>query len=281
MCGPVAVTVKDRNYTLKETFEQSPDGMIPIKTKSDIQRMREACEIAALVLDRLSANLALGVNTYDLDQAGKEMIESYGAESSVYNYRIGSRIFPSYTCISVNEEIVHGIASLKRVLQAGDNVTLDVTVTYGGFIGDNARTFLIGPASERVEYLVRSTETALYKAIDHARPGNHVGDISFAVQDFIEGRNLSVVRDFVGHGVGRSMHEEPQIPNFGDAGTGQVLKAGMTLAIEPMVNLGCAEVEMAPDGWTALTRDRERSAHFEHTVLVTDDFPEILTEVKK
>lgn len=255
--------------------------MIPIKTEEEIQKMREACQIAALVLEKLSTYLAPGVNTYDLDQTGKQLIESYGASSTVYNYRMGNRSFPAFTCISVNEEIVHGIGSIKRVLRPGDNVTLDVTVTYNEFIGDNARTYIIGQADERVEELVRSTESALYHGIDQAKPGKRVGDISHAVQKFIESYPFAIVKDFVGHGIGRSMHEEPQIPNFGEPRTGKKLKPGMTLAIEPMVNLGSAEVEMAPDGWTALTRDGKPSAHFEHTVLITPNGPEILTIVKK
>ncbi len=254
--------------------------MIPIKTEEEIQKMREACKIAATVLEKLSTYLAPGINTYDLDQIGKQLIESYGAVSTVYNYRIGNRFFPAYTCISVNEEIVHGIGSLKRVLREGDNVTLDVTVTYSGFIGDNARTYLIGQADPQVEKLVRSTETALYQGIDQARPGKRVGDISHAVQKYIETHPFTIVRDFVGHGVGKSMHEEPQIPNFGQPRTGKKLKAGMTLAIEPMVNLGRAEVQMSSDGWTAFTRDGKPSAHFEHTVLITHNGPEILTITK-
>ena len=254
--------------------------MIPIKTDSEIAAMREACQIAALVLKRLSVSLAPGVNTYDLDQQGRELIAGYGAISSVYDYRVGDRKFPAFTCISVNEEIVHGIGSLHKVLRPGDNVTLDVTITYRDFIGDNAHTFIVGPALPDVEYLVCSTESALYEGIAGARQGNRVGDISSAVQSFIESRQLTIVRDFVGHGVGRKMHEEPQIPNFGEPGTGRLLKAGMTLAIEPMVNMGAPEIEMADDGWTALTRDRNRSAHFEHTVLITSSGPEILTKVK-
>jgi methionyl aminopeptidase len=255
--------------------------MIPVKTSDEILRMREACSIAALVLEKLSMDLAPGVNTYDLDQTAMRLIEGYGAESSVYNYRVGSRRFPAYTCISVNEEIVHGIGIVSRVVHPGDIVTLDVTVTYEGFIGDNARTFMVGPSSPEVENLVRTTESAMYRGIDSARPGNRVGDISNAVQMHIEERSFSVVRDFVGHGVGRSMHEEPQIPNFGRAGTGDVLKPGMTLAIEPMVSIGSPDVEMAADGWTAITRDRKQAAHFEHTVLVTENGPEILTIIKK
>jgi len=254
--------------------------MIPVKTPEEIRRMREACQIAARVLERLSQALCPGVNTYDLDQSGKQLIESFGAQSSVYNYRVGNRQFPGYTCISVNEEIVHGIGLPTRVIQPGDIVTLDVTVTYEGFIGDNARTYMVGPKSSEVENLVRTTESALYRGIEMVRSGNRVGDISHAVQVHVEERSFSVVRDFVGHGVGRSMHEEPQIPNFGSPATGDVLRPGMTLAIEPMVSMGRPEVEMAADGWTALTRDRKPSAHFEHTVLVTENGPEILTNTK-
>ena len=255
--------------------------MIPIKNSAEIQKMREVCVIAANVLEKMCARVAPGVNTYDLDQFGKELMEGYGASSACYNYQVGQRRFPAHTCISVNEELIHGIGVLKRVLRPGDTVTLDVCVSYNGFIGDNARTLAVGQVGEEVAALIQATEGALYHAIDHARPGKRVGDISNAVQRYIESRNLSVVRDFVGHGVGVSMHEEPQIPNFGDKGKGDKLVAGMTLAIEPMVNLGRPEVEIASNGWTALTCDRKSSAHFEHTVLITPLGSEILTIPKK
>ena len=254
--------------------------MIPIKSEEEINKMRQSCQIAALVLERLSSFVSPGVNTYDLDQSGRKLIRKFGATSACYNYRIGNRRFPAYTCISVNEEIVHGIGSLKRVLQSGDAVTIDVTVIYDGYIGDNARTVLISPANPVVEKLVRETERALYRGIERARSGNRVGDISHSVQRYIEPHKFAIVRDFVGHGVGRSMHEEPQIPNFGRPGTGMLLKPHMTLAIEPMVNLGGPEIELAPDGWTAVTQDGKPSAHFEHTVLVTDGPPEILTRAE-
>lgn len=242
--------------------------------------MREACQIAAQILNLLCSKVAPGVNTYDIDQAGKELIASFGGESACYNYRVGKRSYPGHICISVNEEIVHGIGSIKRVLKAGDNVTIDVVVLYNGFIGDNARTILIEPVSKEMKHLVNSTEAALLQGIKQAREGNRVGDISYSVQKFIEARDLAIVRDFVGHGIGRLMHEDPQIPNYGRKGTGSKLKAGMTLAIEPMVNLGKPEIEVASDGWTALTRDRKPAAHFEHTVLITTSGPEILTIFK-
>ena len=257
------------------------NSTIPIKSPQEIRRMRESCQIAALVLDRLISLAEPGISTYEIDQEGKKLIDSYGAVSACYNYRVGNRCFPAYTCISVNEEIVHGIGSLRRILGSGDVVTIDVTVVYQGFIGDNARTILLGEASLDLQALVSTTEAALYQGIEKARPGNRVGDISHSVQRFIEPMNFGIVRDFVGHGVGRSMHEEPQIPNFGKPGAGKRLKPKMTLAIEPMVNLGGSEVEIAEDGWTAITRDRKPSAHFEHTILVTEDEPEILTLAKK
>ena len=255
--------------------------MITIKNSAEIQKMREVCLIAANVLEKLCARVAPGVNTYDLDQFGKELMEGYGASSACYNYVLGQRRFPAHTCISVNEELIHGIGILKRVLRPGDIVTLDVCVSYNGFIGDNARTLAVGQVVEEVAGLLQATEGALYHAIKSARPGNRVGDISNAVQRYIESRNMSIVRDFVGHGVGVSMHEEPQIPNFGDKGRGDKLVPGMTLAIEPMVNLGRPDVEIAENGWTALTCDRKSSAHFEHTVLITPLGSEILTIPEK
>jgi len=255
--------------------------MIPIKNTHEIKQMREACEVAATVLERMCERVEEGMTTYDLDQCGKNLIEEMGATSACYNYKVGSKRYPAYTCISVNEEVVHGIGRLKKVLKAGDVLSIDVSVVYNGFVGDNAKTIILEPASEKVKNLVKATEEALYEGIKQARPENRVGDISFAIQDYIESRGFSIVRDFVGHGVGRSIHEEPQIPNYGKKGTGPKLKPGMTLAIEPMVNMGTFEVKFLEDGWTAVTRDSEPSAHFEHTILVTENEPEILTFPKK
>lgn len=239
--------------------------------------MRVACATAAQILDDVCKAVKPGVTTYELDQFAKVLIEKSGARSACHNYQVGSKRFPAYSCISVNEEVVHGIGSIKRVLAEGDIVSIDVSIILNGFVGDNARSVLIEPVSQDVKRLAKDAYDALLAGIDKARSGNRIGDISSAIQRYAEKCGLGIVKEFVGHGVGRSMHEEPQIPNFGTPGTGPKLKPGMTLAIEPMVNLGGPEVEYAPDGWTAVTCDKMPSAHFEHTVLITEDFPEILT----
>jgi methionyl aminopeptidase len=248
-----------------------------IRSDEEIHSIREACQIAASVLKRLVDSVEEGMTTYDLDQLGRKSIEALGAESACYNYRSGNNVFPAYTCISVNEEIVHGIGSIRRVIQAGDVVSIDVVVRYRGFIGDNASTVLIEPVAEANAALIKATRESLDYAITFARAGKRVGDISNAVERFIKRHNYGIVREFVGHGVGRTMHEPPQIPNFGRRGSGALLKPGMCLAIEPMINLGTGKVDMLDDGWTAVSRDRQPSAHFEHTVLVTNNEPEILT----
>ncbi|MCD8481649.1 MAG: type I methionyl aminopeptidase [Verrucomicrobia bacterium] len=251
--------------------------MIPVKSVGEIGVMREACAIAANVLELLCRAVEVGVNTYDLDQEGKRLIASYGAKSACFQYRAGSRVFPSHTCLSVNDVIVHGIGSLNTVLKQGDIITVDVCVEYKGFIGDNARTIAVGEIPDTTRQLLEATQEALFLGISEARAGNRVGFISNAVESFIRPKGYGIVRDFVGHGVGRSMHEEPQIPNFGPRKSGAKLRAGMTLAIEPMIALGRHQVEILPDGWTARMKDRSLSAHFEHTVLVTNGEPEILT----
>lgn len=253
--------------------------MIPVKTDAEIAVMREACRIAATVLNETAKLTAVGVSTGELDLAAKEFIEKFGAESACFNYKSGRNRFPAYTCISVNEEVVHGIPSPARIIKSGDIVSLDVVIRYKGFVGDNARTILVGDVPPAVRELCKITEESLYVAIQYARPGNRVGDISSAVEKYIRPHNYGIVEQFVGHGVGRSMHEEPQIPNTGRAGTGDKLRAGMTLAIEPMINLGTGAVLIAPDGWTAYAKDRKPSAHYEHTILVTDGEPEILTKI--
>ncbi|HLP07789.1 MAG TPA: type I methionyl aminopeptidase [Opitutaceae bacterium] len=253
--------------------------MIPIKNKDGVAGMREACRVAAAVLAKMRALAAAGITTYDLDQEAKKIIEGYGARSACFNYRTarGQRAYPAYTCISVNEEVVHGIGSIKRILRPGDIVSLDVVVEYGGWIGDNATTVRIAPIAPEVERLLQVTESALGHGIAAAKVGNRIGDVSNAIQTFVESHGFSVVRDMVGHGVGRSMHEEPQIPNFGRKGTGEKIRPGMTLAIEPMVNTGTHRIETLGDSWTIVTADGKPSAHFEHTVLTTESGPEILT----
>ncbi|MGA1204963.1 MAG: type I methionyl aminopeptidase [Opitutales bacterium] len=251
--------------------------MIPIKSESELKIMRTACRIAATVLDELCKLVAPGVNTYDLDQAGRQFLSQYGGKSACFGYRVGNKTFPAYTCLSVNDEIVHGIGKLKRVLQEGDVISVDVCVEYQGYIGDNARTVPVGTISEEKQKLLSVTEDSLKAAIDQARPGNRVGAISNTVERFIRPHGFGIIRDFVGHGVGRSMHEPPQIPNFGPRNRGERLRPGMTLAIEPMIAIGRPKILMGEDGWTALTIDGSTAAHFEHTVLVTNGDPEILT----
>ncbi len=251
--------------------------MIPIKNPEAIKRMRESCAIAATVLSKLKEQVRPGITTYDLDQIGRDLIASFGARSACYGYQLHSRRYPAYTCLSVNEEVVHGIGSLKRILRDGDIISLDVVVEYNGYIGDNALTVPVGAIAPRTAELLKVTEEALALGIKQAQVGNRIGDISHAVQTYVESHGFSVVREMVGHGVGREMHEEPQIPNFGRKNSGEKIKAGMTLAIEPMVNTGVYQVKTLSDGWTIVTSDGKPSAHFEHTVLTTDSGPEILT----
>jgi methionyl aminopeptidase len=251
--------------------------MIPIKNPEAIKRMRESCAIAATILAKLKAQVRPGITTYDLDQIGRDLIASFGARSAPHGYQLHSRRYPAYTCLSVNEEVVHGIGSLKRILRDGDIISVDVTIEYNGYIGDNAVTVPVGAIAPRIAELLKVTEEALHLGIKQAVTGNRIGDISHAVQTYVEAHGFSVVREMVGHGVGREMHEEPQIPNFGRRNSGDKIKPGMTLAIEPMVNLGGFGVRTLADGWTVVTADGSPSAHFEHTVLTTDSSPEILT----
>jgi methionyl aminopeptidase len=250
---------------------------IPLKNAEGIRRMRDACAIAAAVLAEMKARVRPGLTTYDLDQIGRDLIASHGARSACHGYRLHGSAYPAYTCISVNEEVVHGIGSLRRILRPGDIVSLDVVVEYGGYIGDNATTVPVGPVPARVAELLRVSEEALHLGIAQAMVGNRIGDISHAIQTHVEAAGFSVVREMVGHGVGRAMHEEPQIPNFGRRGSGERIRPGMTLAIEPMVNLGRHAVRTLADQWTIVSADGLPSAHFEHTVLTTDSGPEILT----
>lgn len=247
--------------------------MIIIKNRQEQEAMRQAGRVAAWVLDDVARYVRPGITTAELDRYGAERIAHYGGKSAFLGYRG----YPCYLCISVNEVVVHGIASERR-LEFGDIVSLDVGVVYRGFIGDNARTVSVGGCSPDRQRLMDVTEEALRRGVAVARPGNRVVDISRAVQEFVEGAGYSVVREFVGHGVGRSMHEEPQVPNYVDGSKrSPLLRPGMTIAIEPMVNAGGPGVRVLADGWTVVTEDGLLSAHFEHTVLVTEDGPEVLT----
>ena len=246
--------------------------MIILKNDREIAAMRVAGRVAARVLDDVAKKVVPGLTTRDLDEYAAAQIKAYGARSAFLGYRK----YPCHICISVNEEVVHGLASGRR-LAFGDIVSLDVGVVYDGFIGDTAKTVAVGGCDMRMQKLMDVTERALCDGVAQAVPGKRVEDISRAIQARVEGQGFSVVREFVGHGVGRSVHEEPQIPNYVDGKVSPRLRPGMTLAIEPMVNAGVSVVKILSDGWTVVTQDGQPSAHFEHTILVADAAPEILT----
>ncbi len=251
--------------------------MIPIKTPAELKSMRVACRLSAEILAEMAAQVHPGMTTGELDAFAAGRMRALGVKSAFFGY--GG--FPGYTCISLNEEVVHGIPG-PRVINAGDLVSLDLGVVAEGFIGDNATTVRVGEVDVESARLCDVCEDSLRAGIAAARAGQRLGDIGHAVQTVAEAAGFSVVRDYCGHGVGRKLHEEPQIPNFGLPGKGPVLKPGMTLAIEPMINQGALQVEVLANGWTVRTRDRKRSAHFEHTVLVVAEGPaEILTCAEK
>ena len=246
--------------------------MIILKSERDLEAMRPACALASTVLNEVGAFIQPGVTTGQVDQFAAARMKHYGAKSAFLGYRK----FPCHACISVNEQVVHGLAG-PRVLKFGEIVSLDIGVIYNGFIGDTAKTFAVGGCSLIAQKLMDITEKALYEGIAQAVPGNRVVDISRAVQNYVERNGFSVVREFVGHGVGRTMHEDPQVPNFVDGKRTEKLRPGMTIAIEPMVTAGLPGVKVLNDGWTVVTLDGSLSAHFEHTVLITEGEPEILT----
>jgi len=250
--------------------------MIVLKSERDLEAMRPACTIAGTVLDDVANFIRPGVTTRQVDEFAAERIKSYGAKSAFLGYRK----YPCQICISVNDQVVHGLASVRQ-LKFGDIVSLDVGVVHNGFIGDTARTVAVGGCGVLGQKLMDVTEKSLYEGIAQAVPGKRIVDISRAIQTYVESNGFSIVREFVGHGVGRSMHEEPQIPNFVESGSSPKLRPGMTLAIEPMVNTGLPGVKILNDGWTVITQDGSLSAHFEHTVLVTEGEPEILTWPEK
>ena len=235
--------------------------------------MREAGRLVGEVLTELAAHIAPGATTADLDALAEKRILAAGATPAFKGYHG----YPASICASINEEVIHGIPSGRRVLRDGDIISIDVGASLGGYFGDSAVTLPVGQVSEEAATLLRVTEEALYKAIERLRPGNRVSDIGHAVQQHVEAYGFSVVREFVGHGIGQRMHEEPQVPNYGEPGHGPRLTEGMVLAIEPMVNAGRPAVKVLGDGWTAVTRDGSLSAHFEHTVAVTAAEPWILT----
>jgi len=238
--------------------------------------MRQSCRTASDILDRVTELVRPGVSTKEIDEAAADFMAEAKVKSAFLGYRLGHRVFPGNICISLNDEVVHGIGSQRRI-QYGDIVKLDIGVIQDGWVGDTAQTVPVGVVDERTDQLLRATEKALELAIKAADEGRRLGDICAEIEDEASRNHFSVVREFVGHGVGRKLHEEPQIPNYGRRGSGPKLKAGMTLAIEPMINIGGPDVRLLEDGWTVRTADGTRSAHFEHTVLITKDGPEILT----
>ncbi len=248
--------------------------MVIVKSQAEIRKIGEACRIVAEILAGLKAHMAVGMTTADIESFVDEAMRKRGAIAAFRGYRG----YPSSVCVSVNDQVIHGIPSQSTRLKNGDIVGVDLGVILDGFYGDAAMTIAVGDIQPEAARLMEVTEKALSLGIEEAVAGNRIGDISAAIQEHVEANGFSVVRAFVGHGIGRSLHEDPQVPNFGRRGQGLRLKEGMTLAIEPMVNAGGHEVRILEDGWTALTSDGSLSAHFEHTIAVTKHAPKILTK---
>ncbi len=244
-----------------------------LRTAAELKLMRTAGRIVCEILDVLEEKARPGVTTWELDQLAEKLIAKNKAKPAFKGYHG----FPAVLCASINQEVVHGIPSRDRALDEGDLLKLDFGVSYKGWFGDSARTVPVGKVSDEAKQLIAVTQKALARAIGAAVAGKQLGDLGYAVQSCVEGHGFNVVRDFSGHGIGRALHEHPSVPNYGLPASGMKLKAGMTIAIEPMVNAGTEKVEILEDDWTAVTLDRRLSAHFEHTVLITDGAPEILT----
>ena len=250
--------------------------MIYLKTDEEIELMREANQLVGKTLGELAKHVAPGVTTLQLDKIAEEFIRDNGATPAFLGY--GG--FPNSICASVNEHVVHGIPSSKVILRDGDIISIDCGTHINGFTGDSAYTFCVGEVSPEVRHLLKTTKESLYKGIEAAVDGKRVGDIANAIQTYCETRNYSVVRELVGHGCGRNMHEEPEVPNYGRRGCGPLLRSGMCICIEPMINLGSKNVVFENDGWTVRTKDRKPSAHFEHCIAIRPDGPDILSSFK-
>ena len=250
--------------------------MITLKSNREIELMRRAGKITAAARAVAREMVKPGVTTHQIDKAVFEFIKSQGATPSFLNYNG----YPASVCVSVNDEIIHGIPG-KRVLQEGDIVSVDVGAYIGGFHGDCAGTYPCGQVSEEAMRLIRVTQQSFFEGIKYAREGYHIKDISHAVQTYVEAQGFSIVREYVGHGIGRKMHEAPEVPNYGEPGHGPRLLRGMTIAVEPMVNAGTASIIQMRDGWTVKTADGKNAAHYENTILITDGEPEILTDPEK
>lgn len=249
--------------------------MIVLKTSRELSVMREACRISAGALELVGKSIEPGITTGELDKIAEDYIRSQGATPNF----LGVSGYPATACISINNEVIHGIPSRKRKIYAGDIVSVDLGAAFGGYNGDNAATFAVGDISDEAKRLIDATRESLYEGIKAARAGGRIGDIGSAIQRYVEDRGFSVVREFVGHGIGNQLHEAPEVPNYGTAGKGIRLMPGMTIAIEPMVNSGLPGVKTLSDGWTVTTKDGSLSAHFEHTVAITSDGPQILTTI--
>ncbi len=249
--------------------------MIVLKTGRELKIMREACRISAGALQVAGKAVEPGVSTAEIDRLAEDYIRSQGGEPNFKNYEG----YPATACISINNEVIHGIPNKNRKLKAGDIVSIDLGAKFQGYHGDNAATFACGDISAEAKRLMDTTRESLYEGIGAAVSGGRLGDIGNAVQRYVEARGFSVVRKFVGHGIGTQLHEAPEVPNFGTAGRGIRLMPGMTLAIEPMINAGKSDVKILPDGWTVLTTDGSLSAHFEHTIVITPEGPKIMTMI--
>ncbi len=256
--------------------------MVDIKSKREIELMKEACKLTFLTHEEIRKAIRPGISTMELDKLAEDFIRKNGGIPAQKNYPSGIKgvpNFPSTLCISVNDVVIHGIPSKKIILKDGDIVSIDLVVRKNGFHGDAARTYIVGKASKQAERLVSITEQAFFEGIKYAVPGNRIGDVSHAIGEFVRKNGYSVLREFQGHGIGRNMHEEPGIPNFGKAGRGVRLEPGMTLAVEPMVIEGKPNILELEDGWTIVSEDGSLSAHYENTILITEKEPEILTIV--
>jgi methionyl aminopeptidase len=246
---------------------------IHLKSKAELDQMRDAGLVAAEILEDMCAAAKPGVSTWELDQIARKAITKHKVVSAFLGYHG----YPAVVCTSINEVVVHGIPRKNEVLKDGDVIGIDFGIYKHGFCADTARTVLVGDVSDEKKKLVETARQALDNAIELCRPNNRIGDIGHTVQSYAESHGYSVVRQFVGHGIGRQMHEDPQVPNFGEAGSGKRMKPGLVIAVEPMVNAGAPEVEVLDDNWTAVTKDRSMSAHFEHTIAITDEGPWVLT----
>ena len=254
--------------------------MVTIKSKREIELMREAGRVTALTHKAIEDAIKPGMTTADLDRIAEETMKKYGAVSAEKGYDPGIRGVPPYpaaTCISINDEVIHGVPSSKRVIKDGDIVSVDLVALKNGYNGDAARTYIVGKGSKEDERLLEVTKQAFFEGIKYAKKGNRIGDVSHAIGEYVKSQGYSVVREFEGHGIGKEMHEEPEIPNYGKAGRGIRLEPGMTLAIEPMVIAGKPDIWELEDGWTIVTRDGSLSAHYENTILITENEPKILT----